>query len=70
MSKVILPVKGKLGHKSINSTIIYMHLIDFEAEEYTSRVAKNIEEAQKLVDAGFEYICDYAEVGKLFRKRK
>jgi glycine/serine hydroxymethyltransferase len=65
-SKNILRVKGKLGHKSINSTIIYKYLIDFEAEEYTSRVVKNIEETQKLVDAGFEYVCDYAEEGKCF----
>jgi integrase len=69
-SKDILRVKGKLGHKSINSTMVYTHLIDFEVEEYTSRVAKNIEEAQKLVEAGFEYVCDYSEDGKLFRKRK
>ena len=69
-SKDILRVKAKLGHKSINSTMIYTHLIDFEVEEYTSRIAKNIEEAQKLVDVGFEFVCDYSEEGKLFRKRK
>jgi integrase len=69
-SKDILRVKAKLGHKSINSTMIYTHLIEFEAEEYTSRIAHNIREAQKLVDAGFEYVCDYQEAGKLFRKRK
>ena len=69
-SKDILRVKQKLGHKSINSTMIYTHLIEFEAEEYTSRIAKNIKEAQELVDVGFEYVCDYKEEGKLFRKRK
>jgi integrase len=69
-SKDILRVKAKLGHKNINSTMIYTHLIDFEVEEYTSRIARNIEEAQKLVDVGFEYVCDYQEEGKLFRKRK
>jgi integrase len=69
-SKDILRVKQKLGHKSINSTMIYTHLIEFEAEEYTFRIACNIREAQKLVDAGFEYVCDYQEAGKLFRKRK
>jgi len=30
----------------------------------------NIKEAQALVDAGFEYVCDYREEGKLLRKRK
>jgi hypothetical protein len=42
----------------------------YEVEEYNSRIAKNIKEAQELVDAGFDYVCDYAEEGKLFRKRK
>jgi integrase len=69
-SKDILRVKQKLGHKSINSTMIYTHLIEFETEEYTSKIAKNIKEAQELVDVGFEYVCDYNEEGKLFRKRK
>lgn len=69
-TKDILRVKQKLGHKSINSTMIYTHLIEFEAEEYTSKIAKNIKEAQELVDVGFEYVCDYHEEGKLFRKRK
>jgi hypothetical protein len=36
-----------------------MHLIDFDAEEYTCRIAKNIREGQQLVEAGFEYVCDY-----------
>jgi hypothetical protein len=62
--------KEKLGHKSINSTMIYTHLVEFEAEKYTSRIAKNIVEAQKLIEAGFEYVCDYDEEGKVFRKRK
>jgi len=69
-SKDILRVKQKLGHKSINNTMIYTHLIEYEAEEYTSKVAKNIKEAEELVNAGFEYVCDYNEEGKLFRKRK
>ncbi len=50
--------------------MIYMHLVEFEAEEDTSRIAKNIKEAQELVDVGFEYVCDFNEEGKLFRKRK
>jgi site-specific recombinase XerD len=44
-SKDILRVKQKLDHKSINNTKIYTHLIEFEAEEYTSRIAKNIKES-------------------------
>lgn len=42
----------------------------FESDEYTHHAAKTIEEAGKLVDAGFEFVCDYGAEGKLFRKRK
>jgi hypothetical protein len=44
--------------------------VEYEAEEYTSKVARNIKEAEELVNAGFEYVCDYNKEGKLFRKRK
>jgi hypothetical protein len=33
-------------------------------------VASNIEEAQKLIEAGFEYVCTTTENLMLFRKRK
>ncbi len=58
-----------LGHRSILSTTIYTHLVDFREEEYHSASAKNIEEAAKLVKAGFECVCDCDGV-RLFRKRK
>jgi len=66
----ILYVKQKLGHRNIESTMMYTQLITFESDEYTHRVAKTIEEAGKFVDAGFEFVCDYEAEGKLFRKRK
>lgn len=50
--------------------MIYPQLVEFETEEYTSRIAKNTTEAQQLVEAGFEYVYDYNEEGKGFRKRK
>lgn len=40
-----------------------MPCVEFEAEEYTSRIAKDIREARELVEAGFEYVCDYNEEG-------
>jgi hypothetical protein len=43
--------------------------VNFENDDYHSATAKNVEEAQKLVEAGFEYVCDFGET-KLFRKRK
>ena len=36
----------------------------------TSKVVKTIEEAQKLVNVGFEYIRDFGNGGKLFKKRR
>jgi len=34
-------------------------------------VAKNVEEAKKLVKVGFEYVTgEYDDGGKIFRKRK
>jgi len=44
-------------------------LIQFESDEFHSAVAERIDEARKLVEAGFEYVCTYNDV-KLFRKRK
>jgi integrase len=71
-TKDILLVKQKLGHKSINTTLVY---IDLEAtlyntkDEYTHKVAKNLDEACKAIDSGFEYITEMDGL-KLFRKRK
>jgi len=44
-------------------------LISFESDEYSSAVAKTLDEARKLVEAGFEYVTD-VDGNKLFRKRK
>jgi integrase/recombinase XerD len=69
-TKDILHVRNVLGHKSINNTLIYTHLVDFEqSDEYSSATAKTIEEAQKLIESGFEYVTEIDGV-KLFRKRK
>ncbi len=66
----ILHVKEMLGHRSINTTLIYTQLITFDdADEYHSATAKSVEEAKQLVEAGFEYVCDI-DTYKLFRKRK
>ena len=68
-TKDILHVMKLLGHKNIQNTLIYTQLVNFEADEYHSAVAKTIEEACELIEAGFEYVCDMDDV-KLFRKRK
>ena len=43
--------------------------INFESDEFHSTTAATVQDAQKLVEAGFEYVCDFNEV-KLFKKRK
>jgi len=68
-TKNLLWVKHVLGHKSIKNTEIYMHLCDFSSEEYHSAIAKTIDEARKLIESGFDYVCDMDGV-KLFSKRK
>jgi hypothetical protein len=49
--------------------ILYTQLINFENEDFHPATAKTVEEAKKLVEAGFDYVCDFNNV-KLFRKRK
>jgi len=58
-----------LGHGSINNTLKYTQLVNFQNDDYVSKVANRIEEDCKLVEAGFEYVCDIEET-KIFRKRK
>ena len=68
--KNILLVQQRLGHKSIDNTIIYTQLINFESDEYNTATATKTAEAEKLVQAGFEYVCTTTEDFMLFRKRK
>jgi integrase len=68
-TKDILHVMERLGHKSINTTLLYTQLVNFESDYFHSATAKTVEEAKKLIETGFEYVCDIKDV-KLFRKRK
>ncbi|MCK5631498.1 hypothetical protein KAH85_02970 [Candidatus Bathyarchaeota archaeon] len=58
-----------LGHKRIESTMLYTQLIDFSDHEYTCKVADSVKEAKALVEAGFEYVTAF-DGHRLFRKRK
>lgn len=71
-TKDILHAMSILGHKNIKNTLVYTHLAEelFEGQdEYVSKVAKTEHDACTLIDAGFEYVCDF-NGDKLFRKRK
>jgi len=70
-TKRLLHVKQVLGHKRIENTLIYIQLAEelFKDEiEYISKVAKNECEACVLIDAGFDFVCDF-DGHKLFRKK-
>ena len=68
-TKDILLVKERLGHKSITSTMIYMHLINFESNEFIVKTASTLEEDEELIKAGFEYVTERNGI-KIYRKRK
>jgi integrase len=69
-TKDILHVKQVLGHKNIKNTLVYTHLINFRAEEYTTKVANNSDEACVLLEAGFEYVLTSPDGLMIFKKRK
>ena len=72
-TKDILHVKKILGHKCIQSTMIYINLeaamFNADEEDFTARVAETLDEACELVEAGLEYVTEM-EGKKIFRKRK
>ncbi len=68
-TKDIVHVQRKMGHRSIRNTLIYIDLVDFKNEEYTSKVAHKPEEIQDLIESGFEYVCQKDGLA-FFRKRK
>jgi len=69
-TKDILYVKQLLGHKRIENTLIYTHLVDFEEDDqYIVKVASTIEGFTNLLEKGFEYVSDYQDK-KILRKRK
>lgn len=65
----ILHVQQVLGHKSINNTMIYTQLVNFESDDYHVKTAKTVKEACELVKVGFEYVTEM-ENCRIFRKRK
>jgi len=72
-TKDILHVQKILGHRNIQNTLIYITveqaLWQSQKDEFHVKTAKTVEEACKLVEVGFEYVCEVEGV-KIFRKRK
>jgi hypothetical protein len=47
----------------------YTQLVDFGEQDYVVKVSWSLEEAVKLLEGGFQYVCDY-ENEKIFSKPK
>lgn len=68
-TKSLPHVKEGLGHRNITSTVIYTHLVNFEADEYHTATSKSLKEDEELLKAGFEYVTEREGI-KIYRKRK
>ena len=69
-TKDILFVKQQMGHKKIETTLIYTQLLQFDKNDnYTCKVATNTKEDTELIEAGFEYVTERDGL-KIYRKRK
>jgi len=58
-----------LGHKSLSNTQKYIQLLPDLADDFVCETARNVQEAMKLIETGFEYITEMDGL-RLFRKRK
>jgi len=65
-------VKEKLGHRNINSTMVYTHIVEFdeESQNYHHAIARDEKEAGQLIDNGWTYICTTPQNIMMFRRRK
>jgi hypothetical protein len=69
-TKDILYTKQQMGHKKIETTMIYTQLLQFDRDEnYTCKVSQNPEQTRELIENGFEYVTEQDGL-KFFRKRK
>jgi hypothetical protein len=66
-------VKTVLGHKSIDSTLIYINLESAlylqTTDNFTCKVAHDEKEEAELIEAGFEHINNRQNLA-FYRKRK
>ena len=56
-TKDILYVKQQLGHKRIENTLIYTHLVKLRDSGYIVKVAKSVGEVSELLEQGFDYVA-------------
>ena len=65
----VLRVQKLLGHKNIRNTMKYIGLINFKDNEFEVTTATTVEEAKKILSAGFNYVTEKNGI-MLFRRPK
>ena len=72
-TKDIIHVKTMLRTQKHRITMTYINIEQStflqQSDEWTCKIANNINEATLLIESGFEYITELDRI-KLFRKRK
>ncbi|MEM2911419.1 MAG: site-specific integrase, partial [Candidatus Bathyarchaeia archaeon] len=72
-TKDIVLVKEFLGHRSLDTTLLYIQLeqalFKNDSEEFIVKAASDPEEIKALLTVGFEYVCSRDNL-MFFRKRK
>jgi hypothetical protein len=58
-----------MGHKKLETTQKYMHLLNLNDEEYVCQGTTTKKEAMQLIEAGFQYVTTIEGI-QLFKKRK
>jgi integrase len=71
-TKSLIEVQARLGHRNINSTMVYTHIVQFdeESQNYNHAIAKDEKEAGELIDNGWTYVLTTPQNIMMFRKRK
>jgi len=72
-TKDVRLVKEFLGHRSLDTTLLYIqlekHLYNEDTNTFTVKAIRNAEEIAPLLEVGFEYVCQKDDLTFL-RKRK
>jgi len=68
-TKDIVYVQRQLGHRNLQHTLRYIHQVNLDVEEYTVKIATNVEESTPLLEQGFNFIGIF-EDKYVFRKNK
>jgi len=58
-----------MGHTKLETTQRYMHLLNYNDDEWTVSGATTAKEATRLIEAGFQYVTTIEGI-QLFKKRK